>query len=227
MRLKSRDKFVPGEFQMIHPEAGQKAPWKGSFSEIVRKELDFRSKNPTLVQKHGWSLEYRDVEDAVDLYNAQRMVAGGYFNFVDLDGGSPIEKKTTKGLFRSVAGAVGNVKVALAIYRDLLGPDGKVVAKDESERRATICTKCPQNDTAGGLKKYFLKEAAREIMLVAGMLKDLNVTTSLDDKLGVCEACECPMIAKVHTTNEVLKKHMPQEQIAKLDPNCWIPKAIA
>lgn len=227
MRLKSRDKFVPGEFQMLHPEAGQKAPWKGSFSEIVHKELEFRSKNPVLVQKHGWSLDPDDVANDVDRYNAQRMVAAGYLNFVDLEGATPNQKKTGQGMFGSVANAAGNIKTAVAIYRDLFGPDGKVVAKQEAERRAAICVDCPKHDTAGGLKKYFVEKAARELMYVFGMLKDMDVTTSLDDKLGICEICECPMRAKIWVENHVLKKHLKPEQIAKLPPNCWIPEAIA
>jgi len=225
MRLKSRTKFPPGSFQMIHPEAGQKEPWKGSFSEIVSKELVFRSKNPVLVQKNGWSLNIEDIEGDVDFYNSQRMIAGGFLNFVELEGEVPAQKKT--GLFANVASAAAKVKTALAIYRDLLGPDGKVVAKEESERRAAICVQCPKNDIAGGLKKYFIKEAAREIMLVAGMLKDINVSTSQDDNLGVCEACECPMAVKVHVSNEILKKHISPDQVSKLHESCWIPAAIA
>jgi len=229
MRLKSRDKWVPGGFQMVHPEAGQSKPWSGSFSEIVNKEMDFRSRNPALVDKNGWSLDPDDVANDVDLYNSQRMVAGGYLGFVDLEGANP-EKKTSSGLMgklRNAAGAVGNIKTALAIYRDLFGPEGKVVAKEEAERRAAVCLECPRHDTTGGLTKYFVKEAARELMLVAGMLKDMDVTTSLDDKLGVCEVCECPMIAKVHCRNEILKKHIKSDQVAKLHESCWIPSAIA
>jgi len=227
MKLKSRDKFIPGEFQAIHPEAGQTAPWKGSFSEIVRKELDFRSRNPALVEKNGWSLDPDDVADDIDRYNAHRMVAAGYLNFVDLEGESPVQKKTgLMGKLRNAANAVGNIKTALAIYRDLFGPDGKVIAKEEAERRASVCVACPKNDVTGGLTKYFVKETARELMLVAGMLKDMDVSTSLDDKLGVCQACECPLRAKIFVRNDILKKHIKSDQVAKLHESCWIPAAI-
>jgi len=227
MRLKSRTKFPAGGFHVLVPEAGMKAPFAGSFNEAVQFLYNFRRKNPALVQKNGWSLDIHDIEEDVDLYNAQRMVAAGYLNFVDIEGEIPVQKKTSSGLFRSVANAAAKAKTALAIYRDLFGPEGKVVAKEEAERRAAICVKCPQNDIAGGLTKYFLKEAAHEIMAVAGMLKDMDVTTSQDSKLGVCQACDCPMIAKVHVSNEILKKNIKPDQIAKLDPSCWIPEAIA
>lgn len=212
---------------MLHPDAGQKEPWKGSFSEIVRKEMDFRAKNPTLVQKHGWSLDPNDVANDVDLYNAQRMVAGGFFNFVDLEGPMPAQKKTQMGAFRNFASGVAAVKTALAIYRDLFGPEGKVVPKQESERRAAICETCPGNDVTGGLKKYFVEKAAAELMSVFGMQKDLDVTTSRDDKLGICKFCDCALKSKVHVENAVLKKHIKPEQISNLAPQCWIPEAIA
>jgi len=213
---------------MIHPEAGQARPWSGSFSEIVRKELDFRSRNPALVEKNGWSLDPDDIAEDVDRYNSKRMLAAGYLNFIDLEGEPDAQKKMTlTGMFRNAVNAAAHVKTALSIYRDLFGPEGKVVAKEEAERRGSVCVACPKNDTAGGLKKYFVKEAARELMLVAGMLKDMDVTTSLDDKLGVCQACECPLRAKIFIRNDVLKKNTKADQIAKLDPNCWIPEAIA
>ena len=225
MRLKSREKFIPGEFQVLIPQAGMKQPFKGSFSEAVQFLYAFRAKNTALTEKHGWSLDLDVVADDVDAYNAQRMAAAGYFNFVEMEANS-IQKKTSSGMFDRVANAAGTIKTALAIYRDLFGPDGKVVAKDEAERRATICVACPKNDTAGGLKKYLVEKAAKEIMGVFSMLKSKNATTSFDDKLGVCQACECPMRAKVHVESHVLKKHIKPDQIAKLDTNCWIPPAI-
>lgn len=228
MRLKSRTKFLPHGFQLLLPEIGMKAPLSGSFTEMVDAFARIVEKNPALAEKQGWPRNRQDQEDWLDDREARRMAAHGWTNFIDMeDATSPTQKKTTMGWFRNAANAAGNIKTALAVYRDLLGPDGKVVAKEESERRAAICIACPKNDTAGGLTKYFLKEAAREIMLVAGMLKDMDVTTSQDKKLGVCEVCECPMVAKVHVVNEVLKKHITQDQLSKFPPNCWIPGAVA
>ncbi len=227
MRLKSRDKFIPGEFQAIHPEAGQKTPWKGSFNEIVKLEHDFRQKNPALVKKNGWSLDPEDIANDIDISNAQRMVAAGYFGFVELEGEPEKKTSLTGRLLQSAASAVGKAKTALAIYKDLFGATGKVVPREEAERRAASCVACPLNDTAGGLKAYFVKEAAQELMLLFGILKDMDVNTSLDDKLGVCKACSCPMRSKVHIEGAVLKKNMPPEDIAKLHPSCWIPGAIA
>jgi len=40
----------------------------------------------------------------------------------------------------------------------------------------------------------------------------------------VCEACLCPMKAKVHVPIHHIKKHMKPEVQAKLDLRCWITK---
>src|SRR5213594_3383902 len=89
MRLKSRTTFPPGGFQVLIPEAGMKKPFNGSFSEAVKFLMDFRHRNRGLVEKNGWSLDREIVEVDVDLYNAQRLVASGYFGFVELEGDPP------------------------------------------------------------------------------------------------------------------------------------------
>jgi len=226
MRLKSRTKFPAGGFHVLIPEAGMKAPFAGSFNEAVQFLHNFRRKNPALMQKNGWSLDIHDIENDVDEYNAQRMVAAGYLNFVDIEGDVPVQKKTSSGLFRSVANAAAKAKTALAMYRDMFGMEGTVPVP-EAERRSAICLACPEHDTTGGLQKYFIKEAANELMGLFGMLKDMDVKTSVDDKLGVCRVCSCAMRAKVFTESKVIKRNMNPEEIAKLPTNCWIPPAIA
>ena len=226
MRLKSRDKWVPHGFQILLPEIGMKEPITGSFNAVVNAFARIVEKNPALAEKKGWPKDRQSQEDWIDEREAQRMAAHGWMNFVEMEGQPPtIQKKTS--LVARVGSVAAGVKTALAIYRDLFGPDGKVVAKEEAERRAAVCVACPQNDVAGGLRKYFVKEAAREIMMVAGMLKDMNATTSLDAKLGVCQSCQCPLGAKVFIEAHVLKKNLKPEQISKLDPNCWIRPLVA
>ena len=213
---------------MLHPEAGQTKPWAGSLQEIVLKELDYRRKNLALARKKGWSLEISDIEDYVDEWNAQRMIAGGWLHLVDVD--AVAEKKTPSGLIRrlsrNVANAAAKVKTALEIYREMFGTEGKTVPKEEAERRAGICAVCPQNDKSSGLKNYFLKEGFGEITSLIGMLKDMDVRTSLDAELGVCRVCSCPMVVKVHAPGSALKK-MPASEVAALHESCWIPDAIA
>ena len=57
------------------------------------------------------------------------------------------------------------------------------------------------------------------------ILKDQKLQTSLDPYLGICEACECPMRAKVWSPVDVILKHIQPEEVEKLDPGCWILKS--
>ena len=223
MRLKSRDKWIPSGFQMIHPEAGMKVPWSGSFSEIVQKELAFRSKNPTLAQKHGWSLEIEDVESAVDLYNAQRMVASGFLGFVELEGDVP--SSPPGGNRRSGPGVVAAAVSGLAIYSELFTV-GKPVAKEVAEARAAICVECPMN-RVGNLRDWFAAHISNGIMELYAMLKEQSLTTTRDNELGTCSACLCPLRAKIFIDAATLKRHTKPSVIAELDPHCWIPSAIS
>jgi len=229
MRIKNRDHWLPGGWQILVPQAGMKKPFSGSFNEAVNFLFAFRSKNPALCEKHGWSLDLDDVARDVDTYNTQRMVAAGHLNFVELEG-EAAEKKTsglTSRLLRNAGNVAAKVKTAVSMYADLFGTQGKVVSHDEAEARAAVCAKCPLNSTAGGLKAYFVTETATELMALFGMLNKMDLKTSLDDQLGVCTACSCPMRAKVFIDGSILKKNIPQEDIPKLHPDCWIPSAIA
>lgn len=235
MRLKSRTKFPPHGFSLLIPEIGMKKPFSGSFNEVVDRFASIVAKNPTLAQKNNWPTNRQAQEDWIDEREAKRMVAHSWFNFVDLEGESDgIKKKTMayqslgrKGMFQSVGAAVDKVRTALSMYHQMFGVDGNVVPVPEAERRAAICLVCPQHDTTGGLQKYFVKEGANELMALFSMLKDKDVKTSVDDKLGICQVCSCAMRAKVFVTSPIIKKNMPLDEISKLPPNCWIPFAVA
>lgn len=226
MRLKSREKWVPHGFQILLPEIGMKEPITGSFNAVVNAFARIVEKNPALAEKKGWPKDRQSQEDWIDEREAQRMAAHGWLNFVEMEGQPPTIQKKTSLVARVGSVAVG-VKTAAAIYADLFGPDGKIVSKEEAERRAAVCVQCPEHDTSGGLKKYLVDKAAKEIMGVFSMLKSKDATTSLDDKLGVCKVCECPMRAKIFIEAHVLKKNLKPEQISKLDPNCWIRPLVA
>jgi hypothetical protein len=203
---------------MIHPEAGQKKPFSGSFTEAVKFEFNFRTKNPEITKKNNWSLNIADIENDVDAYNAQRMVAGGFLNFVDLEGQSP---PYVGGSSRGNVGVVAAAVSGLAVYRELFSNQSVPVARDEAERRAAICAACPQN-AKGGLREFFVEAVAKGITELYGIMKDLELTTSRDKELGTCKACACPTRAKCWVALETINKHMKPAVKAKLDVGCWI-----
>jgi hypothetical protein len=217
VKIKDRNKWLPGGWQVLIPQSGMKKPFTGSFTEAVQFLLAFRSKNPALCEKNGWKTEIEDVEFAVDQYNSQRMVAGGFLGFVEMEGDPP---QPTGGKRRSGPGVVAAAVSGLAIYRELF-TTSTPVSKDEAERRAAICTGCPQNKP-GGFKEWFVGSVAKGLTELLAIMRDLDLTTSRDNELGTCAACHCPMRAKVFADLTVIRKHMRPEETAALDKRCWI-----
>src|SRR6266446_1570267 len=142
-RLKSRDRFPVGSFQCLHPSAGMTKPFAGSFSECVTFETKFRKANPTICEREGLSLDQTSIEDWVDEQNALRMIAGGWFQFVEGDMNFPMQPPGIKKNWLSAV--AGRAKSAIAIYRDLFGSEGKTVAREVAEARAAVCVACPLN----------------------------------------------------------------------------------
>lgn len=224
-RMLDRNKFPPGEFQLLLPEIGMKEPLQGSFNEMVEAFAKIIAKNPAQAQKNHWPQDKAGMEVFIDEYNARRCIAHGWMGFVEIDD-SP-EKKTTYGPTvwprrqGNVVAGVETLITGVSIYKEMFG-GSPPVEREEAERRAAICEVCPENER-GGFRDWFVAQTAKALMELVGILNNKNLRTSKDATLGKCKACDCPMRAKVWPQRDVILKHMKQEQFAKLDPKCWIP----
>lgn len=223
-RLKSRTRFPPYNFQIMLPEVGMKTAITGSFEEVVTAFAKIVKQNPALAQKYGWPSNRKGQEDFVDEREAQRMISHGWVDFVDQ--GPPLvyapAPDSGKKNWRGAAAAVVNKgKAAFAAYTTLYGAKGPV-ARELAESRAKVCAACPQNDVTSGLSSVFVESTAKGILALLGALKDLDISTSVDDKLGVCKACSCPTRAKVYCPIEVIVEHTTPEVKGALDVSCWI-----
>lgn len=229
MRMKSRTLFPPGGgFSVLHPEAGQKQAFVGSFNECVQFETNFRRKNPALCQKYQWSLNQEAIEAYVDESNAQRCVAHGWQNFVS-DAPAPEwrpppdEKKTLLHRFsKSVVEGAETVAAGVGVWLEVFGAEGKTVTQDKAEHRASVCVNCPLNDTKTSLKSIFVESAVRQLHQVFGILNNLDLHTSQDAKLGVCTACTCALKSKTWVDISHITAHMSEDVKARLDPGCWV-----
>lgn len=225
MRLKSRNKFPPGEFQLLLPETGMKESVHGSFDEVVNAFALIVKKNPALAQKQGWPYDRSGQENFVEDQNARRLMAAGWSKFVEVETQSaPISWTPSIDVKKNPFGkVVQRAKAAVSAYEDLFinGP----VESSLSESRANVCSVCPRNNTKDSLADIFVESAASAISSLISFTRSKNLTTSLDDKLGICEACGCPMKAKVHVRVDELVKSMPKEDydaLSKENPVCWI-----
>lgn len=215
---------------MLHPEAGMKAPFHGSFMECVAWEQRFRLKNPAIVEKNGLSLETRDIEDWIDEHNALRLLASGHSSFVDVgvanaslhaassySGSDPAQKKTG---WQSVVGVSNRLASGAALLVDWLGSNKKPVERAVAEKRALVCVDCPKND-GGDFTKYFTVPVANQVRALLSLKHDLDLRTPYDDKLTVCSGCDCPLPLKVWVPGDLVRQRTTEDTRKRLDPRCW------
>jgi hypothetical protein len=226
--LKSRTEHPPHSFQFLQPETGQTAPFVGSFNFVVEQTIRLRQANPFLCERHGWSLNIKDVENEVDAYNTARCIAGGWLTFVVMDDApmsaytAPVQKKTT-GLFQSAVDKGKRITAGVAVLVDWLGSGAKPVDHVLADKRASVCATCPKND-GGDFTKYFTQPIADKIRTQMEIRGDLQLRTPHDEKLTVCSACDCPLKLKVWVPLDHILAYTSEETKTRLDPRCWILK---
>lgn len=115
---------------------------------------------------------------------------------------------------------IRNTAAGIGLYLDWFG-DRKPVDQLTAEKRAGVCVTCPKH-VKGNLMQRFNAAAAKEIMSVFSILTDLSLKTSRDGDLAICDACDCPMRAKVWSPIGIIRKHIRPEAEAALWENCWI-----
>lgn len=225
--LKSRTAHPPHSFRFLQPETGQASEFVGSFNFVVEQVVRLRKANPFLCERHGWSTDVVAVENEVDAYNTARCIAGGWKDFVVMDDGNPAPlyvmpaQKKTMGVLRSAVAGGSKVAAGVAILLDWLGNSGKPVAQEIADRRAGICAECPKNGN-GGITSYFTQPIADKIKTQMEIRGELQLRTPHDEKLGVCEACLCPLKLKCWTPMEHIIVHTSDEVKKDLHPCCWI-----
>lgn len=224
MKLKDRSKGVPGSYQLTLPEIAMKSPLKGTFSSIVGEFSKIVAKNPALAQKHGWPTNRVDQENWIDQRECHRLLAGGYTKFIEMESALPPPRlgEANRSVRGGVAAGVKSIVAGVGVWIDLFGNDGKVVSKEEAEKRAVICAACPANNKDASPKNKFIEKVASKLLKQYELLHEMNLHTSLDDKLGMCVACWCPTKSKVWVDMTHIKAHMIAEVEAKLDKSCWI-----
>ena len=74
----------------------------------------------------------------------------------------------------------------------------------------------------GGWEAYFTVPVSNAIRREMERKRTMKLGTPSDDKLGVCEACSCPLPLKTFLpVSNILSKIQPAQKAA-LHPQCWI-----
>lgn len=222
VRLKDRLAGIPYGFKFLVPQTKwQPAPW-ASFDAVVKELIRHLQGNPQIVKQLGWtSLEYDYVADKVDEYNAQICKSLGWNHFL-VDNPAPIPKSQPRPGHAVRAAVVGAETIL-----EMFGKEGPITDKTLASARAQVCSECPQNAPALAWERFFTVPASNLIRKALGLLKDLDLSTPIDDKLGVCQACLCPLKLKVHARLPHILAHIAPEDKANLDTRCWITHPIA
>lgn len=216
VRLKSRTQCPVNGFQFIDAPIDPNPMQTWDFNQMVRQVISRREMNP----RFGLSVDQRTVEREVDEQNAMRMLSiRNAESYVVVEGQGPPNFQTPRS--KSWPSAVGAVKTGVNTLADWLGEGGTPVPKEQSEARAFTCATCPQNGQGDWLS-VFTKPAQLLIQGQMNLRNDLSMSTSSDDKLGICNACKCPLKLKVHVPINHISANMPAEIRAGLDPRCWI-----
>lgn len=105
----------------------------------------------------------------------------------------------------------------IQILKDWLGHGGIPVGATDSQRRADICLKCP-NNTPGWSVPERVANAIREHV---ELKNKLQLRVDGEKSLHTCSVCQCALRLKVHVPIAVIRGHMQPGEADKLPSDCW------
>jgi hypothetical protein len=216
----SRSQFPPQGWMFYQPQTAWHAPTPKSstFDQSVQLIIKHRMANPAAVSKHSLSLDPVIVGNELENYTRARL---GMQPIGAAASPPPRAPRSLPLDVRAAAVVVADMARGVATLLDWLRSGGKAVEPTLAEKRAQICVACEKNGK-GDFTSFWAKPVAEKIRREVEARKDLNLTTSLDEKLGVCQACRCPLATKVHLPIEPIVSHFGPDTKAKLAPQCWI-----
>ena len=235
MPLINRNVQIPNGMSFYCPVTKYSAAAYTSFRVICEGWAQAIRVNGVVARAHGLPQKMHEREAAVDAYQCalcgQR--AGGE-RFVQgvAQGQSPFRgrklpvkvagQERGPGLARNVQAVVTGSRVILK----WLSSGAEAVPKEVAEKRAEVCAVCPVNSKNSEKPKpmsaWFTVPAQNAILEAVQNLMRWNLKTSVHEKLGVCEACECPLPLKTQMPLDKFLPEMDAVVLARLDSGCWI-----
>lgn len=222
--LKDRQRQIPNGFRMSLPEVRWQSAAYASFDTIVNQIFGIVNSNPALATRNHWPTTRPAIAQWVDSTNAEWCQQNGWRDYI-VQGGEPpkIPAPETRARLASVAGAVRRVSDGAALLLEWEKSGEAPVSKEMSESRAAVCAACPKNGK-GDLTRWFTIPASEVVRTQLGRLHGLQLTTSKDAELGICEVCLCPLKLKIHSPLHLILNHMSNEVRDELPVHCWILK---
>lgn len=169
--------------------------------------------------RNNWSVDPAIVIQEVTAYNIALCQRNGWNEY--LSGGGEGSVPFTIAPPPTVLQRAKNLAAGAAVSLDWIANDSEAVPQESANHRAEVCVKCPFNGK-GGWERWFTIPISNAVHALIEKKNGMNLRTPLDDKLGVCEICTCPLEAKVWMkVDKILAKLQPDVK-ARLHPDCWI-----
>lgn len=229
--------WPPGGWQYFDPKTNyrENKPTEHDRREAAQSILNMRRNNRHIYK--GLDLTYEASLQALEDYTVKRMVNMGQWQLIIKDGeiapanpkavvlkkklfpprldAKPAEEKKPSWLERARKLANG-----VRTLTDWVGHGQQPVPQAVADRRASICVTCSLNDTKSN--NPLTNSVSEAIHKQMELKEHINLRTSMDDKLGTCKACLCPLKLKVWTPIKFIEEHTDREMILELATNCWI-----
>jgi len=192
-------------------------PLAFTFDKTVEEIIKHRLKNPAITKQHNLSTNFSEVATELEQYTMRRL---GIQESVYPKTQSPVRQFLARVGLGAAADKARNIGIGaqnLLAWSD----SGKVVPQATAEARAEICAGCNLNGQ-GDWKQVFTAPAAELIKNQLAAKNSMKLSTPLDAKLGVCDACACPLPLKVWAPLEFALRKMSQETKDKLPAWCWM-----
>jgi hypothetical protein len=231
LKLKDRNKSIPGGYSFYLPELKWKAPGNfPSFSVVCSALQAAVTANPFLASKHNWPADRDGIENWVDTYNATVCAKMGWEAYIltGSGGGSVPKSQPPPHSLASLAAAAARARDLVAGAKTLISwlDSGEPPAdRDLATARAAACAACPHNDPHD-LTAWFTLPASELIKRQVQKIADRSISTVHDEHLHVCDICYCPLKLKVQTPMKWILKEIAPKKLAELKavPRCWVGK---
>jgi hypothetical protein len=227
MKLKNRDKPIPGGCFFADPITGYTAPKGTPFNTIVAELIQARLANPAKTQQHGLPTDKHIVENEVDRFLCQAALAVGAHDYVDtrrdpslVPGGMPLPFLQAPPQFSALE-RLRNVAAGAEILVHWIASREEAVPQEQANQRASVCAACPFNNK-GDLSEFFTVPVSNAIRKALKVREGWNLKTPFDDTLEVCQVCLCPLRLKIWLKTQAILDKMPPEVFAELHEKCWL-----
>jgi hypothetical protein len=226
-RLRNRQLSRPGGHTFYQPETKWQPRNGSSFQGIVEALIAHRQSQPYLAKLHKWSTDRATVEDEVDVFNASICERMGWKDYIMTPAQEPPSPRfralsaPAQSQLSAAAEKVKKVWQGIKSINDWLDSGEPAVASELAESRAAICVACPLNGK-GGIDEWFTKPASEVVKKQFERSSEKKLFTSVDDNLGVCQACLCPLKLVVQTPLKFKLAHIGDETKRALHASCWL-----